>query len=116
MYSFYSKNICSNFSTINSNIADLGEMTLDYANMTSRQNVTTYTANKKCRIYFYVYGTTSFFSNLINNISIVQQNTSLTGGMPRAYFTCDLNAGDVFSTVVHSGSIEASSIVVIPYK
>lgn len=103
---------------LNDKICSLNDgLALDYANASDVINTNSYTATAKCRIYSEVYGgTATFFSNLINGVTMVSQNIIHANGMPRAFFMCDLNEGDTFSRYIHSGALEQTRIVIIPYK
>ena len=101
----------------NSNLSELRDnLTLDYKNAISNTDSTSYTANKRCRIYMEVFGNQSFYSYLVNNITLLQQNVYSEAGIPRGSFMCDLNTGDTFSIYIHSGAILLHRMVVIPYN
>lgn len=63
-----------------------------------------------------VFGNQSFYSYLVNNITLLQQNVYSEAGIPRGSFMCDLNTGDTFSIYIHSGAILLHRMVVIPYN
>lgn len=109
--------LTNSINQINSNLSKISSSTLDYESVTTDGTSRSYTAaNKKCRLYIEVYGQTCFFAYLINGITILQQNVHHPSGIPRGSFMCDLNIGDTFSMYIHSGNIDASRMVIIPYK